>query len=140
LTIPSLRRTLHNYTDDLVRCSEVFQDFLAEYSLSAGAMFRVDLVLEEIVTNVVKYGYEEGREPSVEVGLIILENTVRLEFEDAGREFNPLHAPEPPDPTQPEDIPIGGRGLQLLRGIIQSGEYRRESGHNRLILHISRHT
>lgn len=133
-----LRRTLRNCSDDLVRCSEDFQDFLADHPLSAGALFRVELILEELVTNLVKYGYEEGGEPCVEVSLSVLGESVRLEFEDDGREFDPLKAPEPPVPASLEEIPIGGRGLQLLRGMIRAGEYRREAGRNRLVLHIAR--
>ena len=63
---------------------------------------------------------------------------VRLEFLDEGIAFNPLQAAPDAIAGTMQEILVGGRGLQLVRSIVESAQYRRDNGKNHLTLLISR--
>jgi serine/threonine-protein kinase RsbW len=92
------------------------------------------LVLEEIVTNVILYGCEDGLEHEISVRLSWEDPYIKLEVEDDGRPFNPLEAP-PPDTGKPlAERQVGGLGIHLVREMMDELEYRRENDKNLLTL------
>jgi serine/threonine-protein kinase RsbW len=115
---------------------EIFRLFvlgkLRQFNLSQELVFKVELVLEEVLTNVIHYAYpEEAGE--VEVGCAI-EGHDKFCFcvTDWGIPFNPL---ERPDPELCEDLTerhVGGLGIYLVRHLADQLRYRRQEGGNLL--------
>jgi anti-sigma regulatory factor (Ser/Thr protein kinase) len=95
----------------------------------------VNLVLEEILTNIVKYGFDDGNVHDVEVRLVVDPKEISVEFEDSGREFDPLSVSPPPLDESLLDMEPGGRGILLVRKMANSVKYRRE--HDKNILTVS---
>jgi anti-sigma regulatory factor (Ser/Thr protein kinase) len=90
---------------------------------SDGAQTRtVDFVLEELFTNIVKYG---GGATPVLVEIAAIEGGVEVTLTDFDAEpFDVTRAP-PVDITLPaESRPPGGLGLHLIRKLVDSIEYR----------------
>jgi serine/threonine-protein kinase RsbW len=75
----------------------------------------LNLALEEILTNVICYGYADDREHEIRVRLRAQSGEVRIEVEDDGQPFNPLEAPEFDITKLLEETTIGGRGIHLVR-------------------------
>jgi anti-sigma regulatory factor (Ser/Thr protein kinase) len=97
-------------------------------------VFRLTLVLEEIITNVISYGYDDGLEHQISVRLSLKDPNMKVEVEDDGRSFNPLEAP-PPDMGKPlTEMQVGGLGIHLVREMMDELEYRRENHKNLLLL------
>jgi len=92
-------------------------DPLGESELSLS----VQLVVEELVTNVVQYGYK-GAEGSVEVSLDIERQTVTLTLRDRSPEFNPFLLV-----TGNAGQDEGGRGLSIVRRLAETTLYERNS-------------
>ena len=80
------------------------------------------LVLEEVYTNVKKYGYEkEDQEAYLFVFLVKEEDSNVLAFLDYGKEFDPTSfVLEEPDCKQ-----VGGHGIRLVREFSKEMKYRR---------------
>lgn len=57
-----------------------------------------------------------------------------MEFEDRGREFNPLEIAEPDLETPIEDRQLGGLGIHLVKNMVDLAEYRRDGDRNILLL------
>jgi len=57
-----------------------------------------------------------------------------MEFEDRGREFNPLEVAEPDLETPIEDRQLGGLGIHLVKKMVDVATYRREGDRNILLL------
>ena len=91
---------------------------------------KLDLVLEEILINIARYAYlpETG---AAEVAVAPDgPGRLQLEISDWGNAFNPLDV-EPPDFSRGlAERPIGGLGVFLVRSLVSSLSYRRESGRN----------
>ena len=97
------------------------------------ARFWVEVVFEEIVTNIVRYGYTDERAHEIDVRLTCGPGSIVLAVEDDGQPFDPLQRPEPARPTSLEEVPIGGLGIPLVRKAATGLHYERTpDGKNRL--------
>jgi anti-sigma regulatory factor (Ser/Thr protein kinase) len=97
---------------------------------SRRAMFITDLVLEEVLTNIVKYGYKDEARHEIEVIAKVDSGQVVLEFRDDGRHFDPLQAPSPTFGEPVATQRLGGRGIHLVRRFVTDCSYQREDGRN----------
>ena len=129
-----LSLVLRNETEELERMSEEVSAWCKANEISAATEFRVNLTLDEIVSNVIRHGWKDGGEHQLDVRIFLLEDELRLEVEDDATPFNPLEAP-PPDISSPlEERPIGGLGVHLVRQIMDELAYRRLDGKNLLVM------
>jgi len=102
--------------------------------LAEAVVMELRVVAEEVLTNVAKYAFEPGVAPAVELRVSFTQNAARLEFRDEGRAFDPLGEPSPDLHLHPEERPIGGLGLTLVRALVDEARYEREQGANVLRL------
>ena len=113
---------------------EPFRRFVLErlqrLNMAQEVVFKIELVLEEALTNVVHYAYP-GAEGDVEVGCSLEDNKrFCLCVKDWGLPFNPL---ERPDPKMSEEIwerQVGGLGIYLIRHLVDELHYQRQEGGN----------
>jgi len=119
-----------------VRAGAAFAtDFAAARLLGDEEAARLLLVVEELLTNLAKYGYPDGTPGRAELTLDRDDTHWRLELVDDGAAFDPLAAPPPPDlDAEIEDRAVGGLGLHLVRSLAEQARYRREGGRNRLTM------
>jgi serine/threonine-protein kinase RsbW len=109
-------------------------DFAAKAGLSDKDLFALQIVVEELVTNVIDYGGVPAGEHAVRVDLSSGDGELVIAIIDRGREYNPLLR-EDPDVTLPaEQRPIGGLGVHFCKKLTDSQEYERRDGCNVLIL------
>ena len=101
--------------------------------------FKMALVLEEAVTNVINYAFSDRPPPHViRVKLDIAIERIVAEIVDNGRPFDPLARPEP-DLSRPiEEREPGGLGIHLMRRMTDRIEYQRKDGDNWLRLEKDR--
>ena len=114
-----------------------FQDFVRKKIPDWGFQHlsaKIELALEEILVNVVRYAYGDG------IGDIQLsckmtdDKELQVEVVDWGKPFNPLTR-QSLDPHQDvRSRPIGGWGVALVREMAHRLEYLNENGKNILII------
>jgi len=132
----TLTVSICNNYGELARLSEKANEFLTAAAVPETAGYAANLAIEEMVTNIIKYGYDDQAVHTIHVRLACEGGVLHVGIEDDGRAFNPLHAPAP-DTTKPlGDRTIGGLGIFLVRQLAQSMDYRREHGLNRLDIRI----
>ena len=114
MTDPLILR-LRNTVDDIPATSEAASKWLTDRGAPPALDFLANLVIEELVTNCIKYGYDDTREHIIEIVLELSPQGLLITVVDDGHPFNPLDRPEP-DLTIPiEDRPLGGLGIHLLQ-------------------------
>jgi serine/threonine-protein kinase RsbW len=107
--------------------------------LGAGSRYNVELVFEEVVSNIINYGRRDGRESKVRVAFESRAAEVVLIFEDDGRPFDPTTHTPAPQARSLEEARVGGFGLMLVRKAASSLSYSRtEEGLNRLTVTVRR--
>src|SRR5262245_1507367 len=125
---------LKNDLFELQRLNQIVTEFADRHGLASELVFRLTLVLEEIISNVISYGYDDGLEHEISVRLSWKHPNMKVEVEDDGRPFNPLEAP-PPDMGKPlTEMQVGGLGIHFVREKMDELEYRRENDRNLLII------
>jgi sigma-B regulation protein RsbU (phosphoserine phosphatase) len=108
-----------------------------ENNLNPGLATKINLALEEAVTNVVMYAYPKGTKEKINLEAVRDGNTLRFTLTDRGRVFDPTAAPKANISASLKDRPIGGLGIHLVRTIMDSVTYRRAEGKNVLTMTIN---
>lgn len=119
---------------ELGKLAQIVAEFGQRHHLSSQALFHTNLALEEILTNVISYAYDDSKEHQIIVCLLVEQGELTVKVEDDGRPFNPLEVPEPDIQKPLEERPIGGLGIHLVRNLMDRLEYRRHNGRNLLIM------
>jgi anti-sigma regulatory factor (Ser/Thr protein kinase) len=98
-------------------------------------LFQIKLVLEEIGTNIVKYGYEHEGKKDIRITLTSESHALTMEIMDDGKPYDPFAEAPPPDlDSSVEERPIGGLGVHLVQKLMDESHYRREDGMNKVTL------
>jgi len=132
----SERLSLHIKNDllEIKRMAEELEDWCHEQSISEDIAFQLDLVLDEMVSNVIRHGIKDSGQHIIQVNLHRDGQQLTLEIEDDGVPFNPFDAPVP-DITKPiEERRPGGLGVFLVRQMMDSLDYERRNGKNYLLI------
>lgn len=127
---------LKNNLSELESLNKVVAEFAERHHLSSKVLLNLSLALEEILTNVISYAYDDNDEHQIMVRLFLEQGQLKVEVEDDGRPFNPLEAPEPDLNKSLEERSIGGLGIHFVRKLMDELEYRREEGRNLFLIKI----
>lgn len=129
-----LELVLKNELEELKRLDLSVTEYCTSHGFSSEIHFALKLSLEEVVANVISYGYMDDLEHSIIVKLDQSDGSIVIHVEDDGTAFNPLEQ-TPPDIDAPvEERPIGGLGIHLVRHYMDSLEYERRDGRNILLM------
>ncbi len=133
---PTFQIQFLNNFEALARATESALQFLAQAAASAGAVNAANLALEEMATNIIKYGYDDQATHEILLRLELVPGAIALTLEDDGHPFDPLRAPEPDIHLPLEEREPGGLGIHLIRKMAQRMAYERSGGRNRLTIAI----
>ena len=115
--------------------AQVIQEFGAAHALGLDFQSRLNLVLDELVTNSACYALPEIPEPELRLRLFVDQGSVVAQLEDNGAEYNPFE--ETPDPDTSLGLaerPVGGLGIFFVKQLTDSSTYERIDGRNRITL------
>ena len=105
--------------------------FVKEHGIAPDEASRIFILLEELITNLMKYGYPDRPECGrAEIVLALNDGRLEIEFIDDGCAFDPLKAPPPNLEGPLETRTPGGLGLHILRSLTDEAHYERRNGNN----------
>ncbi len=131
-----IERRFPSRLEDFSRVAAEVNAFLENAGISGRAAYVANLALEELGTNILKYGYDDTAVHEILLRVDLEPTTLRLMLEDDGQPFNPLHHPEPDVRLRAEDRVPGGLGIHLVRKLADGMDYRRCEGRNRVIVQV----
>jgi anti-sigma regulatory factor (Ser/Thr protein kinase) len=132
--VESFEIKVHNELSELESANLAMTEFGRQLGVPESVLHDLTLVLGELLTNIVSYGYTDAGKHEITVRFGVEAEEIGLEVEDDGKPFNPLEVPEP-DTTKPlEERPIGGLGIHLVRKLTDRLEYQRHEGKNLLVM------
>ena len=126
--------------NELDRITEALEELGVEEAWPPDLLFKLNLVIEELVLNVIDYGCPgDGSDSDIDLTVTSNAESVTIEITDDGVAFDPVIDARAPDVSAPiEDRPVGGLGIYLARKLMDEFKYRREDGRNYLVMIANR--
>jgi serine/threonine-protein kinase RsbW len=130
MQIRELDLLLHNDGLEIPRLASTLEYFAEMGNIPSKALFRLNLALDELLTNVISYGYPEPRLGEIGVRVRYDGNRIEVRLADDALAFDPFSVPEPDTTSNTEDRPIGGLGVHFVRTLMDEVSYCREGRQN----------
>lgn len=121
-----------SYNSIAGRAPEIIEEVMAmpDIAEQTEREFTLRLVLEELVVNVVNYAYGEDGDGPLDITVDNRDDAIAITLAGRGAPFNPLEQEAPNTDLPPDERPIGGLGIFLVRQMMDSVSYRYEDGRN----------
>ena len=119
---------------------DAFERFGHRFQMPVPARRRVQLALDEILSNIVLHGVQpDTGDQTIDVTFSFTAGVVGVEIVDTAAAFNPLLVP-PPDTTSPLAVrPEGGLGIALVRTLMDEARYERRNTRNYFVMRCRAH-
>ena len=111
-----------------------FDAFAQQQELSAPVIRKIKVALDDLLNNIVSYGYPDAPTRGIEILLEITNQRLSVTVIDDGIPFNPLDQKSPRTDECLKDRQIGGLGVHLIRSLADDTSYRRENEKNVLTI------
>jgi anti-sigma regulatory factor (Ser/Thr protein kinase) len=119
-------------------CAEI-NDIAKDSRFSEQLIFSLNVCLEEMLTNIIKYGYDDKDLHDIEVRLEIANKIITLTIIDDGHAFNPLEADTPDMKSDVQHRQLGGIGIFLTCKMANKVTYERKEDKNFLQIMLTPH-
>lgn len=121
--------TKENYKDFCAWLHSVY----AEWNLPDALQNKLDMCAEEIYANITFYSYPNPP-GSIKVSMGKAGEKITLTFTDEGVKYNPLEKPDPDITLSPEERPLGGLGIFMVKEMADDVSYEYTNSQNILAL------
>ncbi len=132
-----LERSFDAKDENLSKVLEFIEGELENAGCSMRIQIAISVVIEEIFVNIAHYAYPDGDGSGTAKIAVDIDEAARVAtfiVSDKGIAFDPLQK-EDPDLTLPaEQREIGGLGILIIKKTMDSVEYIRENGENKLTM------
>jgi serine/threonine-protein kinase RsbW len=125
--------SIKNDPAETERLTAKVTEFGARHALPDRIVSHVNLALDEAITNIVFYAYDDADDHEIGVRISLAQGMLTAELVDDGRAFDPLQVAAPDLAAPLEERAVGGLGVHLMRHLVDDIQYRRDGGRNHLI-------
>ena len=129
-----MKLTFKNEEQELSRVAEFMESVCEELQLDPHVAMKLQLAIEEMVTNVIFYAYPEGTR--ADITLIAESDGDELTFvlSDSGKPFDPTAKEDADLDVNPMDREQGGMGILIVKNIMNEVSYQRLGEMNQLTM------
>ena len=126
--------TFKNEEQELSRVAEFMETVCDELQLDMHVAMKLQVAMEEMVTNVIFYAYPKGT--SADITLIAESDDKEVTFvlSDSGKPFDPTAKEDADLDVNPMDREQGGMGILIVKNIMNEVSYQRLGDMNQLTM------
>lgn len=118
-------------TDDIPAVTKFAERKLERFGCDSKTVMQMDVAIDEIFSNIVRYAYPEGSGPvKVEVFESDKPHAVYMRFTDHGIPYNPINAKDPDTSLSAEERDIGGLGIFMVKKTMDDVAYEYKNDTN----------
>ncbi len=129
-----IKLSIENKIENLDKVARFVEEFGDINALEPKTIFELNLVLDELVTNIISYGYNDDLVHMIDIIINKKSDVIELQLIDDGREFNPLKKEDVDLNTSLQDKTIGGLGIHLVKQKTDELSYERKENKNILFI------
>ena len=126
--------TLQNKLSELEVLAAAVEVFAEQAALDMKTQFNLNLALDELVTNIIHYAYDDEGLHQIEITLSYGDYLLNVQMQDDGKPFDPTGIEGPEFGKDLEQREIGGLGIHFVRQLMDKMSYCRVGEQNHLIL------
>lgn len=112
------RLQINNRISEISRLEDLMQELENRNNLTERLLHEVNLIIEELVSNTILYGYpvEEENKHHIDIEIIVSRKSLRIHISDDAFPFNPLESglKESNKAKEISEVNVGGLGLGLV--------------------------
>ena len=123
-----------NRIEDMKLVASMVEAFGRDNGLPRSAVNDLNVALDEIIINVISYGYTDAVDHTIDIALSYDGEDVTAIVTDDGKPFDPLQAPPPKLGASLKTRRVGGLGIHFVRNLMDQCSYSRLDGRNELTL------
>lgn len=120
--------------EELARVNQFNDEIGDELGLDAELRMNLNLVMEEMVSNVIFYAYPEGKVADIELMAESDGRELTFTLSDQGKEFDPTMREDTNLDVNPMEREIGGMGICIVKSIMNEVTYQRLGDRNLLTM------
>ncbi len=124
----AVKLAIENELSELEPLNATLGQFLSDHSVPHRASYAVNLAIDELVVNVMRYAYVNADTHLIDIELAIEGDQIILRIVDDGRPFDPRTGPALD--LHAEDREVGGLGLLLVLDMVDVLRYERVEERN----------
>ncbi|MCR5225056.1 MAG: ATP-binding protein [Alphaproteobacteria bacterium] len=128
---------IKNDINEITRVCDLVKDFCNSNSISGTGYHNVILILDEMLTNIISYAFQDGKEHTFTLKIEKKGKCVCIELIDEGVPFDPLKQQTPDIEADISNRKIGGLGIFLAKQLSEKMEYQRLNNENHLKIRVS---
>jgi anti-sigma regulatory factor (Ser/Thr protein kinase) len=125
---------IRNDVAQLAAVTSAMERVGAEHGVPEKSLFQLQISLDEMVSNVIKYAWPEGGAHDIEIRITAWHDRVEVEIIDDGQMFDPRKAPKRDKPLPGQRPQLGGVGVQMTMHLVDTIDYARIGNHNHTTL------
>jgi len=125
---------IRNDASDIGILRDTLDNLAREFGIPVRALTQLQIALDEVVSNVIKYSWDDGRRHEFLVRITVHPDSVNLEIFDDGRKFDPMTVPRPNKAAKGRRPRPGGLGIHMIKKLVDHFTYERIDGRNHTTL------
>jgi len=126
--------TIKNEEQELARVAEFMESVCDELALDMHQAMKLQLVIEEMMTNVIFYAYADGTRADITLTAESDGKELTFVLSDSGKPFDPTAKEDADIESNPMDREQGGMGILIVKNIMNEVSYQRLGDENRLTM------
>jgi anti-sigma regulatory factor (Ser/Thr protein kinase) len=130
----SVEILIRNELSQMTTVSHALERIGHEFEIPAETYVKLQIALDEIVSNIIKYAWPNGEMHEFLVRIDVGQDRVEIHTIDDGMAFDPRDAPLREAPAPGFRPRPGGLGVQIVKQLVDQIDYIRADGRNHTIL------
>ena len=126
--------TFKNEEQELNRVAEFMESVCDELQLDMHVAMKLQVAMEEMVTNVIFYAYPEGTSADITLSAESDGRELTFVLSDTGKPFDPTTKEDADLDVNPMDREQGGMGILIVKNIMNEVSYQRLGDMNQLTM------
>jgi len=122
--------TVRSHLSEMSVIEEKLNAFATRSKLPVATTSKLKIVMDELISNIINYGYADDAEHEIEICLELVGHRLVVTIADDGVPFNPLTVKPPDTSASLSEREIGGLGIHLVRNLVDKISYRRRVDKN----------
>lgn len=123
-----------NEEQELNRVTEFMENVCEEMQLDMHVSMKLQVAIEEMVTNVIFYAYPKGTSANITLTAESEGNELTFVLSDTGKPFDPTAKEDADIESNPMDREQGGMGILIVKNIMNEVSYQRLGDTNQLTM------